>query len=98
MKTFLTLSSLFCVISLANLGYAQDQNFDGPGFNFNCPEKNGLFADPEQCDLYHVCVDGVATAELCPDGLLFDDTERNKERCKLPYTVECGNRGFVQGL
>lgn len=100
MKTLLKLQAgLFGVLSLVSLGYAQTQedlNFAGPAFNFNCPEKNGLFADPQQCDLFHVCVDGQAKAELCPDGLLFDDSDRNKERCKLPYTVDCGDRGFVQ--
>lgn len=26
---------------------------------FSCPESNGFFADPEQCDLYYECVDGI---------------------------------------
>ena len=41
------------------------------GIDTKCARANGLFADPDQCDLYYVCVDGVATQELCPDGLLF---------------------------
>ena len=77
---------------------AQDPDFDfvGSNFKFKCPEPNGLFADPEQCDLYYVCEDNIATPELCEDGLLFDDSQRNKERCKLPHSVDCGKREFVQ--
>ena len=55
-----------------------------------------MFADPEQCDLYYVCEDNVAAPELCEDGLLFDDSARNRERCKLPHGVDCGKREFVQ--
>ena len=65
--------------------------------SFQCPEPNGLFPDPEQCDLYYVCEDNVATPELCEDGLLFDTSRRNKESCKLPHGVDCGKREFVQG-
>ena len=64
--------------------------------SFQCPEPNGLFADPEQCDLYYICEDNVAQPELCEDGLLFDDSNRNRETCKLPHGVDCGKREFVQ--
>ena len=67
-----------------------------PISSFRCPEPNGLFADPEQCDLYYACEDNVAAPELCEDGLLFDDSARNRERCKLPHGVDCGKREFVQ--
>jgi hypothetical protein len=75
---------------------ASGQEFSGPSFAFKCPEKNGFFADPEQCDLYYICEDNVARAQLCPDGLLFDDTIRNREKCVLPHNVDCGNREFQQ--
>ena len=55
-----------------------------------------MFADPEQCDLYYECVDNVAAPELCEDGFLFDDSARNRERCKFPHGVDCGKREFVQ--
>ena len=70
--------------------------FAGPKFNFNCPEPNGLFADSEQCDLYYHCEDGRSEAILCPDGMLFDDSIRNHEKCVLPHGVDCKNREFVQ--
>jgi hypothetical protein len=25
--------------------------------DFKCPEKNGFFHDPEQCDLYYECIE-----------------------------------------
>ena len=65
-------------------------------FPFDCPEPNGLFADPEQCDLYFVCEKGEPKVALCPDGLLFDTSIRNREKCVLPQNVDCGAREFVQ--
>jgi hypothetical protein len=73
-----------------------DVEFSGPKFNFRCPEPKGKFRDPEQCDLYYVCEDSEFTAELCDDGLLFDDSKANQETCKLPYDVDCGDRVYVQ--
>jgi hypothetical protein len=70
--------------------------FTGPKFNFKCPEPNGLFADPEQCDLYYHCEDGHSDAILCADGLLFDDSIRNHEKCVLPHGVNCKGREYVQ--
>jgi hypothetical protein len=63
---------------------------------FDCPEVNGLFPDPEQCDLYYICEKGVPTEVLCDDGLLFDDSIRNREKCVLPHNVDCGERVYVQ--
>ena len=88
MKTFV---AFFSCLFFAGSALAQDQ-----AAYYECPEPNGLFRDPEQCDLYHVCVDGIDVPELCEDGLLFDDSKRNKEQCKLPYNVDCGGREFVQ--
>lgn len=64
--------------------------------DFACPETNGFFPDPEQCDLYYECVDNVAEAKLCPDGLLFEDGNPNQEKCDYPFNVNCGTREFVQ--
>jgi len=46
--------------------------------DFKCPETNGFFPDPEQCDLYYECVDNIPEAKLCPDGLLFEDGNPNQ--------------------
>jgi len=87
------------VLALASFASAQDfeeKAFSGPSFQFTCPEKNGLFADKEQCDLYYVCIDSKAEAKLCEDGYLFDDSVINREKCVLPHGVDCGDREFVQ--
>merc|ERR1719507_1845988 len=87
------------LILLVGAATAQDDldaQFSGPKFNFRCPEPNGKFRDPEQCDLYYVCTGGEFEALLCQDGLLFDDSKVNYEVCKLPHDVDCGERAFVQ--
>ena len=95
MKAFVV-SALFLALS----AYAQEEaaggGLAGANFNFDCPEKNGLFADPEQCDLFYTCEDNVAYPELCPDGMLFDDSSRNRERCVFPHNVDCKERIYVQ--
>ena len=63
---------------------------------FRCPEDNGFFPDPEQCDLYYECIDNIPEAKLCPDGLLFEDGNPNQEKCDYPFNVECGDREYVR--
>lgn len=60
--------------------------------NFKCPENNGFFGDPKQCDKYYECQDNVPEEKLCPDGLLFEIKNPNHERCDLPFNVDCGER------
>ncbi len=84
---------LFLVVLVAS---ARAQEDVGYNLDFECPERNGRFADPEQCDLYYLCKDGIAEPMLCPDGQLFDYSNRNRESCKLPHGVDCGKREFVQ--
>ena len=74
---------------------AAQQNGDVAEF-YECPETNGKFADPEQCDLFYICRKGIPTIEYCPEGLLFDTTHVNREKCVLPHNVDCGAREFVQ--
>lgn len=50
----------------------------------------------EQCDLYYECIDGKSTPNLCPDGLMFDDTSTIESKCDYPFNVECGARQFVR--
>merc|ERR1712083_570510 len=65
--------------------------------NFECPEKNGLFPDPDQCDLYYECIASVPEAIFCAPGLIFDFSHVNNEKCKLPSEAEsCGSRQFLQ--
>ena len=88
---------LILLVGSSALAQQDDIEFSGPKFNFRCPEPNGKFRDPEQCDLYYECEDNQFEALLCDDGLLFDDSKTNYETCKLPHDVDCGDRAFVQG-
>ena len=67
-------------------------------FDCNKAEPNGFFPDPEQCDLYYECVDGIATPTLCPDGLMFDDRNSIDAKCDYPFNVDCGTREYVRKL
>lgn len=61
--------------------------------DFQCPnDKSGQYKDAVQCDKYYECDDGVATERLCPDGLVFDETIRLKNKCDQPFNVDCGDR------
>eukprot|EP00094_Tigriopus_californicus_P012035 TCALIF_11629-PA protein Name:"Protein of unknown function" AED:0.23 eAED:0.25 QI:0/0/0/0.71/0.83/0.71/7/0/361 len=42
-----------------------------------CPRLNGYFAheDPNVCDKFYFCVDGVANLVSCPNTLIFDPTK-----------------------
>ena len=39
---------------------------------FECPEPDGLFPHPVQCDRYFHCRNGIVNRKLCADGLVFD--------------------------
>merc|ERR1711973_219236 len=79
---------------LASSALAQD--FDNDEIPFDCPENNGFFPDPEQCDKYYECVGGVSETKFCPDGLLFEASDPNNELCDYPFNVDCGDREYVQ--
>ncbi|KAG8298657.1 Chitin binding Peritrophin-A domain [Homalodisca vitripennis] len=66
------------------------------GQDFKCPDKDGYYPDPIQCDLYYHCHRGDIEEKLCPDGLLFDDTNPSHERCDTAVNVECGDRTELQ--
>lgn len=85
-----------CALAQDEGGKGSQLDYDELAANFRCPEKNGFFPDPEQCDLYYECVDNVAVLKLCPDGLMFDDTTSIDALCDYPFNVECGDREYVQ--
>ncbi|KAF7283382.1 hypothetical protein GWI33_000715 [Rhynchophorus ferrugineus] len=68
----------------------------GVSGQFKCPQGTGYFPDLEQCDLYYECSKGNYEEKLCPDGLVFDDSDPNHERCDIPANVECGDRTALQ--
>lgn len=67
--------------------------FSIPDAQFKCPDKKyGQYEDTVQCDKYYECDEGVATSKLCPDGLVFDPTNRKINKCDQPFNVDCGDR------
>nr|CAH0110828.1 unnamed protein product [Daphnia galeata] len=63
---------------------------------FVCPPKNGQYPDPIQCDKYYICQDGVASARLCEDGLVFDQFKRSSHKCDHMHNVDCEDRTELQ--
>lgn len=52
-----------------------------------CPEEGSAnFADPDNCNYYYRCVDGVRTHEHCAENLRFD---RESGSCYHRNSVEC---------
>ena len=66
---------------------------------FICPEKSGIFPDPDQCDKYWVCVGGHASRKLCPDGLAYHPRkEDGEDPCDHVHAVpdKCKKRPKLQ--
>ncbi|XP_012254255.2 protein obstructor-E-like [Athalia rosae] len=64
--------------------------------SYNCPERNGRFPIPSQCDAYIECIDGIAEEKLCPEGLLFNPEARFNYPCGYPIDVSCEGRPNLQ--
>merc|ERR1712200_83256 len=58
--------------------------------------KNGKFPDQEECDLYYDCKDDIAEAVYCKNGLVFDISRPNREKCDYPHKVDCSERPKTQ--
>ncbi|XP_067141198.1 protein obstructor-E-like [Centruroides vittatus] len=62
--------------------------FDKISFSiqFVCPEKNGTFANPEDCRALFMCNNGLAKHRWCSAGLLFNSLTFN---CDWPSNAVC---------
>ncbi|CAK9818114.1 Protein obstructor-E [Anthophora plagiata] len=58
----------------------------------SCPERNGRFPDPVQCDAYVECIDGIPEDKLCPEGLVFNPEAKFNYPCGYPIDVDCQGR------
>ncbi|CAG0892210.1 unnamed protein product [Cyprideis torosa] len=61
--------------------------------DYECPQSNGLFADPKTCRRFINCVEKFPYLSNCPGGLFFDDiskacTFRNEATCGPISTTE----------
>lgn len=89
------MNSFVVVLVFATLAFTNAQK--GVASDFQCPnDKSGQYEDPVQCDKYYECDDGIATEKLCPDGLVFDQGIRLKNKCDQPFNVDCGKRELLQ--
>merc|ERR1719225_1870326 len=55
--------------------------------DFECPVKDGSFADPCTCRRYYSCVDFRPIKSFCPSGLYWDDV---KKLCTYKSEAVCG--------
>lgn len=62
---------------------------------FECPDKNGFYADPVQCDKYYECYDNKPTTKLCPDGLVFDENLKRYGKCDQVRILDSRENSIV---
>ena len=68
------------------------------GQEFTCPvDENsqcldGYYGDPEDCTLYHECVDCQYTTGQCESGLHFD---KDVHICRSPYLAGCDPDNYI---
>merc|ERR1712038_452881 len=63
--------------------------------DFECPENEGIFPDPDDCSAFYQCVhDRPPFHEYCPTGTLFDDILLI---CNYESVVDCGDRPIIDG-
>merc|ERR1712038_844003 len=63
--------------------------------DFECPENEGIFPDPDDCRSFYQCVhDRPPFHEVCPTGTLFDDIILV---CNYEDQVDCGDRPIIDG-
>ncbi|RZF37925.1 hypothetical protein LSTR_LSTR005425 [Laodelphax striatellus] len=91
------------VVLLVSLEFLSVKSQFQPGLSprptgaVGCPERNGRFAVPSQCDVYIECEEGVGEQKLGPDGLLFNSKARFfAYPCQYPAEVDCEGRTGVQ--
>merc|ERR1712168_1698509 len=77
------LVSMKALIVLALLSYIST------AYGFDCPEANGVFADPLDCSQFYVCSNGKPFHQACGAGTFFDDVHLV---CDREENVNCGDR------
>ena len=82
------------VFSLALAGLAVITQLTSAQIDFECPEADGLFAHPEQCDRYFECRNFRVKRKLCADGLVFDPNKvQSEEPCDHQQNTKHKCRG-----
>merc|ERR1719378_345492 len=55
--------------------------------DYECPAKDGSFADPCTCRRFYQCIDFLPVRSHCPSGLYWDDV---KKFCTYKNEAVCG--------
>lgn len=60
----------------------------------SCPESYGeqVYAHPEACDQFVLCLNGTLSVEQCENGLLYDGKGDVHNHCNYYHEVDCGSR------
>lgn len=64
----------------------------------SCPKDNGIqvYSDPSSCNQFYKCTDGVASHEVCENGLLFDEnlalSDAAHNYCVYNWKANCGKK------
>ncbi|KAJ8734239.1 hypothetical protein PYW07_014790 [Mythimna separata] len=63
----------------SNVDCGDRKELQEPKPSKGCPRQNGYFVhpDPQACDKFHYCSDGVPNEMPCPPGLYFDEETSN---------------------
>merc|ERR1739845_15655 len=70
---------------------------DGDIVDGKCGDlQYGRIADKDQCDIWYHCMVGIATVHYCKEGLLFDNSDTNNEKCKYEQEVKRTDCQYVQ--
>ncbi|XP_043203997.1 chitin deacetylase 1-like [Amphibalanus amphitrite] len=65
---------------------AAGQNLPDSG-DFECPQSDGMFADPTNCRKFYSCVDSYPHSSLCPAGLHWHAIDK---QCTYKNLAVCG--------
>lgn len=89
------MKALFIVVSVVLVGICSAQQ---RGKDSTCLYDNGQFPHEDYCDYFYDCIDGVATLQLCPNGLAFQGKGRGLiQSCDYPKRVGCPDGKRVMG-
>ena len=59
-----------------------------PSSEISCVDRDegDLLTDPNHCNKFYICIQGLPKARTCPEGTLFN---RETAKCERSYDVVC---------
>lgn len=83
---FLLLLPLLLLL-LPDTSAREDEEEEEECPEYECPAKDGSYADPCTCRRYYACIDFHPVHQVCPSGLYWDDI---KKYCTYKREAVCG--------